>query len=179
MCKCFKSSHLREVFLFSMCPHLVFPLSWFCYEHVRYIYPTMHLSPSLESLCNYVFLCSILLSPLWVRRYSACNVHIIVFFLLRLHVLCSFFALSIPHTVFFVYFPPSGQKLLRLFSSKVYCLCLTACVWCILALRAPLPLLPPTQYLSASLSGLKWTHFFPPPLASLHSSLELFNKCHE
>lgn len=39
---------------------------------------------------------------------------------------------SIPHILCFL----SGQKLLRLFSSKVYCLCLTACVCCILALWA-------------------------------------------
>lgn len=53
-------------------------------------------------------------------------------FVLCLHVLFCY-SLSILHILCFL----SGQKLLRLFSSKVYCLCLTACVCCILAPWAP------------------------------------------
>lgn len=45
----------------SVCPHLAFSPRWLCYKHVRYIYPTMHLSPSLESLSKCMFLYSILM----------------------------------------------------------------------------------------------------------------------
>lgn len=58
----------------------------------------------------------------------------LLLFLSSVHMYSLFlcYSLSIPHILCFL----SGQKLLRLFSSKVYCLCLTACVWCILALWA-------------------------------------------
>lgn len=124
LCKCTESSHLQEVFLFSVCPHLAFSPRWLCCKHVRYKYPTMHLSPSLESLSKCVFLYSILLSPWWVGavRRVKCSRYRLLF--VALHVLCSFFALSIPHTVFFLLPPLSGQSSFGSFPQRYI-----ACVW--------------------------------------------------
>lgn len=115
------------------------------------MYPTIHLP-----LCPFIICmspCNIYpLFPFWVKKCSMCNYHtfslcfslffMVIFLILCLHVFCVFvlfcfvllcYSLSIPHILFLLL----GQKLLRLFSSKVYCLCLTACVCCILALWAP------------------------------------------
>lgn len=125
----------------------------------------------------YVPLQYVLLSPLSVRRDSASNVHIIVFFLLCLHVLCAFFALSIPHTVSRLFPPPRLDKSSFGSFPQRY----IACVWLHVSdafwlLEPPLP----TQYLTASLSGLKQTHLFSPCFAFLLSSPhQLFNKCHK
>lgn len=62
VCKCIKRSHLQEAFLLPVCPHSVFSLRRLFYKHVRYTYPIMHLSLSLESLCKCMFLCSIFFS---------------------------------------------------------------------------------------------------------------------
>lgn len=60
--KCIKRSHPQEAFLFPVCPHLVFSLRRLFYKHVRYTYPIVRLSLSLESLCKCMFLCSIFFS---------------------------------------------------------------------------------------------------------------------
>lgn len=116
-------------------------------KHVRYIYPTMHLPVCLFVTCMSLYSILLPLFPFSVRQFSTCKFHtftlclffwLLIFFVLCLHVffffyLFIFYSLSIPQFLFLL----SGQKLLRLFSSKVYCLCLTACVCCILALWAP------------------------------------------
>lgn len=136
----------------------------------------MHLSLSLESLCKCMFLCSIFFS---LHYQSGGTVR--VMFTLSSSFCCVYmysvhFLLFQFHILFFVYFPPVWTKApSALFLKGI--LPVSDCM-CLMHFGSLSPL-PPTQYLTASLSGLKQTHFFSPSLAFLHSSHQLFNKCHK